>query len=154
YRPMSTTSSFEERFAENLRSLVPVGDRGVLVVAFSGGVDSTVLLHLLRSARPAFELVAAHFDHRMREESAEDAAWAARLCAEWNVDFELGVAGGPLRGEDAARRARYGFLREVAARRGTGIATAHHADDQAETVLFRILRGTGMRGLAGIPSRS
>lgn len=152
--PMPAQPSLEDRFLDNLRRLLPDGGAASLVVAFSGGLDSTVLLHLMRSARPGSGLVAAHFDHRMRDASAEDAAWAARQCADWNVDFESGVAERPLRGEAAARTARYTFLREVAARHGAWLATAHHADDQAETVLFRVLRGTGLHGLAGIRDRS
>jgi tRNA(Ile)-lysidine synthase len=150
-------STIEARFQENLRGLLPGGGSAHVVVAFSGGLDSTVLLHLLRFARLDIDvrLTAAHFDHRMRDDSGEDAAWTARLSEEWGVDCEVGVADRPLRGEAAAREARYAFLRRVAASRAADtIATAHHADDQAETVLFRILRGTGLHGLAGIPARS
>src|SRR5690606_33652142 len=99
-------------------------------------------------------LVAAHFDHRMREGSADDAAWVAGLCRAWDVPLIRGSATAPLRTEDDARRARYAFLHDAARQAGADrIATAHHADDQAETVLFRIIRGTGLRGLAGVPER-
>src|SRR5690606_29170549 len=125
-----------------------------LLVAFSGGLDSTVLLHLLRFSWPGSALTAAHFDHRMRDGSAEDAVWAARQCASWGVDFELGVADRELRSEADARTARYTFLRALAVDRTAAIVTGHHADDQAETVLFRILRGTGIHGLSGIPART
>lgn len=146
----------EVRFQEGLRQLLPHDGPSRLVVAYSGGLDSTVLLHLLRfTAPPEIGLVAAHFDHRMRDDSADDAAWVAKLCNAWRVDFELGVADRRLSGEADARAARYAFLRGVAEKRGCdAIATAHHADDQAETVLFRILRGTGLHGLAGIPAKS
>jgi tRNA(Ile)-lysidine synthase len=128
-----------------------------LLVALSGGLDSTVLLHLLRFHRGELplELVAAHFDHRLRPSSAGDAAWTRGLCHAWQVPLESGVASGPLRGEAGAREARYAFLRSCAVRLAADhIVTAHHADDQAETVLFRILRGTGLGGLGGIPART
>ena len=150
---MPSERPIEERFGRNIRRLLR-GERPDFVVAFSGGLDSTVLLHLLRFTWPGTGLTAAHFDHRMRDGSAEDASWAAGQCNEWGVAFELGVADGKLRSEDDAREARYAFLRAVAGRRSALLLTAHHADDQAETVLFRILRGTGIHGLAGIPART
>jgi tRNA(Ile)-lysidine synthase len=127
-----------------------------VLVALSGGADSVVLLHLLCQLRQAWglRLEAAHFDHRMRPGSEADARWVSGLCRALGVALELGVAEGALAGEAEARRARYRFLSEVARRRAVDrIATAHHADDQAETVLFRIARGTGLRGLGGIPPR-
>lgn len=148
------------RFAAHLRKsglLAPGGgaqgappERPVLV-ALSGGVDSVVLLHLLRfgAARPP--LVAAHFDHAMRPGSGADAAWVAGLCRAWAVPLASGRAPAPPRTEAEARAARYAFLEEAAAQAGAAaIATAHHADDQAETVLFRAARGAGLRGLRGI----
>src|SRR5690606_25249179 len=99
-------------------------------------------------------LVAAHFDHRMRPGSDEDANWVAGLCTAWDLPLELGHADPPPRSEAEARAARYRFLHAAAERvRADRIATAHQADDQAETVLFRIIRGTGLRGLTGIPAR-
>jgi tRNA(Ile)-lysidine synthase len=141
------------RFAERLRALGITPDAHVLV-AVSGGMDSVVLLHLFRFTPGAPRVTAAHFDHAMRAGSAADAAWVRGLCAAWGVPLVEGRAEGDLRTEDEARRARYRFLR--GAGRGAGathLATAHHADDQAETVLFRALRGTGIAGLAGIPER-
>ena len=127
-----------------------------VVVAVSGGLDSLALLHLLRfgPGLPRIQLVAAHFDHRMRPESGEDALWIAELARAWDVRMELGVAEAPPTSEEAAREARYPFLEAVRVRTGARwILTAHHADDQAETVLFRIARGTGLAGLRGIPTR-
>lgn len=127
-----------------------------VVVALSGGVDSTVLLHLLRFSLPELELglVAAHLDHAMRPESAADADWVRGLTGAWQV---------PLRGhrlaeapsnEAQARSARYRFLTRVMEDEGAAaIVTAHHMDDQVETVLYRIARGTGVRGLGGLPAR-
>jgi tRNA(Ile)-lysidine synthase len=134
-------------------ALVPGGSH--TLVALSGGIDSLVLLHRLRFGRPDAAICAAHFDHAMRPSSAADARWVAGLCQAWEVEFEHARAAAPLAGEDAARRARYAFLRDVAQRRGAGrIATAHHLDDQAETVLHRAIRGSGVRGLRGIARRS
>lgn len=144
------------RFIDFVRrkKMVATGDR--VIVAVSGGVDSIVLLHLFKTtaAQLGIEVIAAHYDHAMRSASADDAAWVARLCAEWKVPLVTERSVTRLRGESAARAARYAFLhrkaQELGARR---IATAHHADDQIETIIFRILRGTGLRGLSGIPVR-
>ncbi len=136
------------------RARMAAGDR--VVVALSGGLDSLVLLHLLRfaDALPRVELVAAHFDHRMRAGSAADARWVVGLAHAWQVPIEVGAARTPPASEEAARDARYAFLEAVRVRSGARwIVTAHHADDQAETVLFRIARGTGLAGLRGIPAR-
>lgn len=129
------------------------------VVAVSGGVDSMTLLHLLRfgGAAPSMALHAAHFDHGMRAESGADAEWLAGVCAGWGVTCHLRTASHPVRTEAEGRELRYRFFAEVAEGLGTGAAilTGHTADDQAETVLFRIARGSGPRGLAGIlPGRS
>jgi tRNA(Ile)-lysidine synthase len=125
-----------------------------VVVAFSGGLDSLVLLHLLRFT-PGLdrgELVAAHFDHRMREGSAHDAAWTQGVCRAWGVPLHRGAAETPPSDEAGARDLRYKFLESVRESVGGGVVvTAHHADDEVETVLFRLLRGTGPDGLQGIP---
>lgn len=139
---------FEEALAE-----VDGGQR--LVVAISGGLDSTVLLHLARfwGRGRAGGVVAAHFDHRMRPSSGQDAGWVAGLCRAWDVPLRLGRASEPIGSEDAARKARYDFLESVRGEAdGALVLTAHHADDQAETVLFRLFRGAGTLGLGGIPT--
>lgn len=128
-----------------------------VVVALSGGLDSVALLYLLRFGLwdMAIDCIAAHFDHRMRQCSGQDARWVAGLCKAWEVPLVLGRATHQLSSEAQARNARYRFLRKVLDRREAHvIATGHHADDQAETVLFRIIRGTGLHGLRGIPRRS
>jgi len=99
--------------------------------------------------------VAAHLDHGMRPGSADDARWVAGLCRAWQVPLisrRLSEAPGD---EASARAARYGFLSRASEEsEADAILTAHHADDQAETVLFRVVRGTGLRGLGGIaPAR-
>ncbi len=133
----------------------------MVVVAASGGPDSTALLHVLADLREALgvALHAAHFDHRLRPESAEDAAFAAALSHALGIPHHEGA--GETRAEaerrhlsveDAARRLRYEFLTTVARASGAqAVATGHTLDDQAETVLMRVLRGSGLRGLAGIP---
>jgi tRNA(Ile)-lysidine synthase len=147
----------EERFRENLRALGVADRPHRLLVALSGGRDSVVLLHLLRFSTQGLPLTlaAAHLDHAMREGSDADARWAAGLCRAWDVPFHEERCREPPRGEAEARRTRYAFLRRLRASTGSDlVATAHHADDQAETVLFRILRGTGLPGLAGITGRT
>lgn len=144
------------RLSAHLRRTGLLSPGEEILVAVSGGVDSVVLLYLLRFplADWGFRLSAAHFDHRMRPRSDEDAAWVAGLCRAWGVPLVRGVSDSPLRSEAAAREARYRFLQGAAERVGARtIVTAHHADDQAETVLFRLIRGTGVRGLGGIPPR-
>jgi tRNA(Ile)-lysidine synthase len=142
------------RFALHLdRSSLLEGD-GRLLIALSGGLDSVCLLHLLRFGTSGFEVHAAHFDHAMRPNSAADAAWVQGLCHAWGVPFTAARALHPPRGEAAARHLRYEFLHGVLRDSGAdALLTAHHADDQAETVLFRMIRGTGLPGLAGIPAR-
>lgn len=126
-----------------------------LIVAVSGGLDSVVLLHLLRFplAGRFGPILAATFDHRMRPNSAADVAWVRGLCRAWDVPVTCGVAPQRPDSEADARALRYRFLFRLARRHDALILTAHHADDQAETVLFRLLRGAGTRGAAGIPSR-
>ena len=124
-----------------------------VLVAVSGGLDSVVLLHLCRftPGLPFGAVEAAHFDHRMRPDSARAADWVRGLCRAWETPLALDVAERPPRGEAAARALRYAFLDDAAERtKADHILTAHHADDQAETVLLRLMRGTGLRGLAGI----
>ncbi|MEQ9569447.1 MAG: tRNA lysidine(34) synthetase TilS, partial [Longimicrobiales bacterium] len=129
----------------------------VVVVGCSGGIDSMVLLHVLRFAagREAGTLVVAHFDHAMRPDSAADAAWVRGVCRAWGVAHREARAAAVPRGEGEARTARWAFLEAVAAEVGaSGVATAHHADDQVETVLHHLIRGTGLRGLAGMAGRA
>ena len=134
----------------------------VVVVAVSGGPDSLALLHALHrlSGRYSLTLHVAHFDHRLRDDSADDAAFVARAAAELNlpVTIRAATATGRPKGmspEEWARERRYAFLDEVADAIGaTRIATGHTLDDQAETVLMRAITGTGIGGLGGIrPAR-
>ncbi len=138
------------------RRLAVPDDR--VLVALSAGPDSTALVASLAALRDAGELrhvSAVHVDHRLRAGGEEDAAAAAAVCARLAVPFERAVVTvGPGNVQAAARRARYAALRDVADRLGaTRIATGHTRTDQAETVLLRLLRGAGARGLAAIPPR-
>jgi tRNA(Ile)-lysidine synthase len=143
-----------ERFTRHPRGAVLLRGSARVLVALSGGLDSVCLLHLLRFGRFPFELHAAHFDHAMRADSAADAAWIRGLCSAWDVPLATARTLTAPRSEAAARELRYAFLLEVATQIGAdAVVTGHHADDQAETVLFRLARGTGLRGLAGIPAR-
>ena len=144
------------RFIRELSGPEDPQDGDSLLVALSGGLDSLVLLHLLRFGQglPSFRLHAAHFDHRMRPGSEADSLWVKGLCQAWGVPLQKEEAISPPASEEEAREMRYEFL--FRAREGCGarwLLTAHHADDQAETVLFRALRGTGLHGLSGIPRR-
>ena len=134
-----------------------------VLACVSGGADSTAMLHALLALAPQYKyrVAAAHFDHRLRgAESDRDREFTAELCGKLNVPCRVGH--GDTRGyarerglgvEEAARELRYAFFREVAAEIGGGvnIATAHNADDNAETMLLNLARGAGTRGLAGIP---
>ncbi|MHB8509604.1 MAG: tRNA lysidine(34) synthetase TilS [Candidatus Dormibacteria bacterium] len=128
-----------------------------IVVAFSGGPDSTALLHALAGLSRALSVrvVAAHFDHCWRPGSEADGEHASEVCGVLGITLYRGSAGpAPGRTEEAARRARHRFLEGVAAGQGAAtVALGHTADDQAETVLMHLLRGSGLEGLAAMPIR-
>ena len=154
-KPPLISPAFADRYG-----MLPPGS--TVICALSGGADSVRLLHWLLSlaAERQLRVCAAHFDHRLRgAESERDAAFAARLCesrgvtlfsgsgdaAAWAAERGLGT-------EEAARELRYAFFEKTAAELpGSRVATAHNADDNAETLLMRLGRGSGLRGLGGIP---
>ncbi len=136
---------------------------GTVIVAVSGGADSLCLLHILHrlcgdpaKRYPLVQLHVAHLNHKLRgEASSADAAYVAQLAASWGLPATIGEIDVPALVrrekrslEDAARVARYRFLRAVAA--GQRIAVAHHADDQVETLLLHWLRGGGVAGMVGM----
>ncbi|MCE7946225.1 MAG: tRNA lysidine(34) synthetase TilS [Chloroflexi bacterium CFX4] len=132
-----------------------------VLVAVSGGADSLALLHILNALRADLGIAihAATLDHGLRgAHGAEDAAFVAQLAAAWQIPCVVGSADVPrlaaawrLGAEAAARRARYAFLRQTAAQVGAlCVATGHHLDDQVETVLLHLIRGSGLAGLRGI----
>lgn len=135
-------------------SLVPRGGR--ILIALSGGGDSVALLHLLEDLRieRSLDLFAAHFDHGLRSGSSAEASRVQRMAARLNIPCTVERARGLTGGQNAYRRARYAFLEAEADRvQADRIALGHQLDDHVETVLLRLIRGTGLRGLRGIPKR-
>ncbi len=128
---------------------------GTGIVAVSGGADSVALLRALRACRA--HCIVAHVNHQLRgEESDSDEQFVRELCATLGIECRVlrtdvaALASGDNL-ESTARRVRYDFFAEVAREANAAwIATAHTADDQAETVLHRLIRGTGLQGLRGI----
>jgi tRNA(Ile)-lysidine synthase len=141
-----------ERFAADLAELWPVAERsGPLGLAVSGGPDSLALLLLAQAAMPG-QIAVASIDHGLRAEAAGEVALVEQVCAARAIPFtalSVRVAPGNLQAQ--ARAARYAALADWARGMGAGaLATAHHADDQAETLLLRLNRGSGVAGLAGV----
>ncbi|MGA8059658.1 MAG: tRNA lysidine(34) synthetase TilS, partial [Candidatus Binataceae bacterium] len=130
-----------------------------ILLALSGGPDSVALLYVLRELAPRFgyRLAAAHLNHRLRgAESDRDEAFVRDLCSTLGVELVVEQSSGldPAASnlEERSRELRYAFLAAAAAQLGASrIATAHHADDQAETVMLRLLRGAGAAGLGAMP---
>ncbi|GAB5534303.1 MAG: tRNA lysidine(34) synthetase TilS [Rubricoccaceae bacterium] len=145
-------ASFQDRLASSVRELCG-NALGPVAVAVSGGVDSVVLLRSLRQL--GMDVIALHVDHGLRDDSGADAAFVGELAAELDIPFErlrVTVAAGNRQHE--ARVARYAALAQAAQRRGcAAVATGHTATDQAETVLMHLIRGSGLRGLAGMEAR-
>ena len=135
-----------------------------LLIGLSGGADSVALTVLLSEARDAFdlELAAAHLDHGIRPESAEDAAWCARLCERLSIPFHTARLDVPAEAartgeglETVARRLRHEWLRQMmVSANADAIVLAHHMDDQAETVLMHLARGAGPEGIRGMATLS
>lgn len=154
---MTTRTELLERAP---RAVLPRRGERVLC-AVSGGLDSMCLLFMLDAwcEERGGQVIAAHFNHRLRGDAADrDEAFVREICEQWGVPLAAGrgdvgehARREGLSIEEAARKLRYGFLRQAAADRVCGrLYTAHHADDNAETVLLNLIRGTGLRGLAGM----
>jgi len=140
-------------------------EQGTIVVAVSGGADSLCLLHILHQLcgapgkrYPDLHLHVAHLNHLLRAESHADATYISQLAESWGLPVTIGAIDVPALAraehqslEEAARTARYRFLREVA--HGQPIAIAHHADDQVETILLHWLRGGGLTSMIGMQPR-
>jgi tRNA(Ile)-lysidine synthase len=148
-----------ERFAADLAELCDPADARVLV-GVSGGPDSVALL-LLTHALLGERCIAATVDHGLRPEAADEAAWVAELCAARGIDHAVLRGTLPERARHTAnlstraRALRYDLLHAHTDTIGaTHIATAHHADDQVETLIMRLNRGAGVGGLAGVRARS
>lgn len=136
--------------------LLPLADERPVVVGVSGGPDSVALAHMLR--RLGYPVHLAHLDHGLREDSAQDAKHVEALAREWGVPFHYERAPVPQladqRGaslEAVAREVRYTFLFRVARRvQAQAVSVGHTLDDQAETILLHLLRGSGLTGLQGM----
>ena len=140
------------RFVADLGRLITPGER--LGVAVSGGPDSLALLVLAAAARPGF-VEAITIDHALRPESEEEAALVTRTCASLGVPHDVRKVEWDGKPESAlqeqARAARYALIADWLRARGLqAVCTAHHCDDQAETLLMRLARGAGLRGLAAM----
>ncbi len=145
-------------FDATLTARLPVAFNGRLCVAFSGGLDSTVLLHAmneLRSVHADWQVRAIHINHQLHTSSAEWATHCERVADALGIKLiveRVDIARDHPQGlEAAARSARYAVFRGVL-QNGEVLLTAHHADDQAETVLLALMRGSGVQGLAAMPA--
>jgi tRNA(Ile)-lysidine synthase len=147
-----------ERGSPVLKQIPGVNPDDLLVVGVSGGPDSVCLLHLL-STQTSHPLIVAHLDHQLRLESAREAVFVQRLSQTfgWPCIVETADTAGfaqqhSLSIEEAAREVRYQFLFKVAREHlAKAVCVGHNADDQVETVLMHLLRGSGLAGLGGMP---
>jgi len=135
-----------------------------ILVGFSGGADSVFLLSFLKKFQKKFNLslIAAHLNHNLRgEEADEDESFCRKFCADLNIPIVINKKNvkafakkNKLSLEEAGREIRYKLFAEVAAKENcTKIATAHHQSDNTETLLLNLMKGSGLRGAAGIPSK-
>lgn len=154
---LTPSAEYVERFRAGLEAVWPEGareDGARLGLAVSGGPDSLALLLLAHATLPG-RVEVATVDHGLRPESAREAADVARLCEQLvvpHVTLSVEVAAGNVQAE--ARAARYAAMARWVEERGlSALATAHHADDQAETLLMRLNRASGVAGLAGTRAR-
>jgi tRNA(Ile)-lysidine synthase len=146
----------EARFDAAMVALSGRGHEARIGVAVSGGPDSMALLALAARAFPD-RVAAATIDHGLRTEAADEAAMVARWCAEHQLSHATLRPDQPIEGniQAGARTVRYALLEQWRATQGIDhILTAHHADDQLETLLMRLNRGAGLSGLAGVRQRS
>ncbi len=153
---MQLGASLLGRFAADLAALWPNDERGgPLGLAVSGGPDSLALLLLANEAMPG-RIAVASVDHGLRPEAAGEVALVERIATERGIPFTpLTVTLAPGNVPARAREARYAALAGWAREAELGaVATAHHADDQAETLLMRLNRGSGLAGLVGVRARS
>ena len=135
---------------------------GKIIVGFSGGADSCCMLSVLNTLKDeyGFTLTAVHINHGIRgEEAVRDADFCRDFCERNNIEFKLFEVNVPLVArqtgesvEECARRLRYGIFESLCADEHTRVATAHNADDNAETVIFNIARGSSLKGASGIPA--
>jgi tRNA(Ile)-lysidine synthase len=143
-------------FSQIMQDKCHIKHNQTLVVGVSGGVDSMCLLHLLFIN--GFSIIAAHFDHSLRNSSSDDALFVQNICIDWGIpcvikrkDVNTYCLDHHLNIEEGARILRYEFLFDTAREKGAeAVLVAHHADDQVETVLMHFIRGAGLSGLKGM----
>jgi tRNA(Ile)-lysidine synthase len=161
---IKTKNTFLSKLTSIIRKHNLLKPDDTVIVAISGGADSTALLDLL-TRLPGFslKLISAHLNHCLRgEESDRDQEFCRELTTRYSIPFEFQrtdvkklVAENGLNLEDAGRQARMSFLDQLSEKyNANAVALAHHADDQAETLLIRLLRGSGMTGLSGMEYRN
>ena len=133
-----------------------------ILLAVSGGIDSVVLLDLFAKKRlekfancqlptANCQLFVSHFNHRIHNQSDKHAKFVQQLADKYKLPFHLGEAKTQLKSEASAREARYRFFKNIAKKvKAKYIVLAHHADDQVETILFNLIRGSGLSGISGI----
>ncbi|HRK61844.1 MAG TPA: tRNA lysidine(34) synthetase TilS [Candidatus Omnitrophota bacterium] len=154
--PAFDQKSLVYRFQRHALSKGVLKPKGSYLIGCSGGADSVALFHLVRMAFPETHLALAHFNHGLRARTAKrDELFVKKLAAQYQVPFFAGRAEkknqNKLSIEEWARAQRYRFLRTVYQKtKQNALLLAHHADDQAETVLMRMCQGTGPRGLEAI----
>ncbi len=150
--------AFGHELAGNTAVSIPQWPPDKLVVGVSGGADSLALLHVLYRVWGPDNLVVAHLNHGLRRQAQAEAAFVAQTAVSWHIphyvhqqDITALAQSQGLSLEEAGRQARYAFFAELAAQTGAkAVAVGHNADDQAETVLLHLLRGTGLAGLRGM----
>jgi len=152
----SDRAALEARLAQAVAALTGGDDAARFGIAVSGGPDSMALLFLASQLYPG-RVEAVTVDHRLRPEAAEEAAMVARWCAGAGVPHAILTPDAPVSGnmQNWARTMRYRLIEEWRQARGIDwIMTAHHADDQLETMIMRLNRGSGVSGLAGVRARA
>src|SRR5690242_17255544 len=153
---MAPDAALVDRFRDDLDALSAADDR--IGIAVSGGPDSLALLLLAAAARPG-QVEAATVDHGLRQESRAEAGFVASVCEQLGVPHAILTVHWDVPPASAfqerSREARYRLLaRWITGRKLSALLTAHHADDQAETILMRLNRGSGLRGLAGMRGKA
>lgn len=152
-----TGDALANRFREAVAALVPDFEHSdaLLGLAVSGGPDSLALLLLAHDSFPG-RIAAASVDHGLRPEARDECEFVAALCKERGIPHQILQPSTPIRGsiQTEARKARYSLLNAwMASRNIAWLATAHHADDQLETLIMRVLRGSGIDGMSGIRAK-
>ncbi|HEY9090832.1 tRNA lysidine(34) synthetase TilS [Parasphingorhabdus sp.] len=152
-----TGDALSDRFRGSLAALVPDFENSddILGLAVSGGPDSLALLLLAHDSFPG-RIAAASVDHGLRAQAHDECVFVARICESRAIPHRILKPSFPIRGsiQAEARKVRYGLLNGWLKQENiTWLATAHHADDQLETMIMRILRGSGIDGMSGIRAR-